>query len=171
MSQPSPSTPPQWGTDYFSDAPAPAGHKPLGRGLVGHVQPVAAVMLVVGVLEGAFAVFAFFGAIAVFYLPAESGTNATGLAILIGIVGIPAAICSVLRIVAGFYNMRFRKRKLGMIALIAGLATVFTGYCAPTSVALAVWGLIVYLNDSATVAFELGDRGKTSAEVHAAFPP
>jgi hypothetical protein len=138
---------------------------------VGHVQPVAVLLLVVGVLEGVLALFSIFMAGIAFLIPADAGTNPTGLVVLFGILAVPTAACSVLRIVAGFYNLRFRRRKLGMIALVGGLATVFTGYCAPTSLALAVYGLIVYLNDSVVAAFELGDRGRSAAEVQTAFPP
>jgi hypothetical protein len=52
-----------------------------------------------------------------------------------------------------------------------GLIAAFTGLCAPTAIAVAVYGLIVYFNDSAIAAFEMGDRGKTRGEIEAAFPP
>ena len=131
MTEPAtPPTPPQWSSDYFRDAPAQAGaSRPLGRGLVGHVPVVATLLIVVGVLEGFFAIFMLTFAVLALALPGREAASMGGMAILMVLLSIPAAICSVLRIIAGMYNLRFRKRTLGMVALVAGLATVFTGYC------------------------------------------
>jgi hypothetical protein len=48
---------------------------------------------------------------------------------------------------------------------------MMTAYCAPTAIALAIYGLIVYVNEPVIAAFQMGSRGKTPAEINAAFPP
>ena len=60
--------------------------------------------------------------------PCVMVTNTVALAV-------PAALCGVVRIVAGIYNLRFRRRGLGLVALGLGLLTLATGYCAPTAIA------------------------------------
>jgi len=85
-------------------------------------------------------------------------------------VSVPALLCGVLRLVAGIFNLRYRSRILGMAALGVGLLTMITGYCAISSMALAVYGLIVYLNDSVVAAFAMGDSGKSGTDIQAAFP-
>ena len=46
-----------------------------------------------------------------------------------------------------------------MAALISSVASMFTGYCAPTAIALLIYGLIIYLNDDVRRAFEMGEQG------------
>jgi hypothetical protein len=60
---------------------------------------------------------------------------------------------------------------LGIFALGIGLIAAFTGFCAPTAIGLAVYGLIVYFDEPVVAAFNLGQSGKTPGEIHAAFPP
>jgi hypothetical protein len=86
-------------------------------------------------------------------------------------LSVPAVIASVLRIVAGVYNLRYRRRGLGLAALGIGLLTLVTGYCAPTAIALAIYGLIVYVNEPVVLAFRMGASGRTPAEIRAAFLP
>src|SRR5205823_5880308 len=72
----------------------------------------------------------------------------------------PAANRGLLRIVAGLFNIRYRRRGLGIAALAVGLVTMMTAYCAPTAIGLAVYGLIVYLNEPVVLAFQMGDSGR-----------
>jgi hypothetical protein len=167
---PPPVPPPHFSSGYFRDATA-ANARPLGRGLVGHVRVVAGLMIGLGVLEVCLALlFVLFG-LASFALPRESGANPEMLAALYGSMAVVTASCGALRIGAGLYNLRFRRRQLGIAALGFGLIAVFTGFCAPTAIGLAVYGLIVYLNEPVVAAFDLGQSGKTAGEIQAAFPP
>jgi hypothetical protein len=84
-------------------------------------------------------------------------------------LSIPGLVVGALRIVAGLFNLRYRRRLLGMTALGLGLMLIFTAYCAPTAIALAVYGLIVYLNEAVIAAFNMGDRGCKPAEIRATF--
>ena len=165
-------TNPKWTSDYFRDAPA-ASTSHLGRGLVGHVPIVAILLMVQGGLELAFGGFCLIFAALFMVLPQEAfgGTSQGLVAGMMAFLGIPGLGCGTLRIVAGFYNWRFRRRGLGMTALGVGLAALLTGYCAPTAIALAIYGLIVYVNESVALAFAMGDKGRSRAEIQAAFPP
>jgi hypothetical protein len=161
---------PQWSNDYFREAAGDASHP--GRGLVGHVPIIAALLIAQGILEVALGVFYLGFAALTFVLPPEAlaGMQPGVLAVLLVVVGVPGIACGALRIAAGTLNWSYRQRTLGMTALGVGLATILTGYCAPTAIALAIYGLIVYVNESVVSAFELGTQGRTKAEIQAAFP-
>lgn len=161
--------PPNWHTHDFRE-PAQPGVSPLGRGLVGHVPIVATLLLVQGAFEILFALF-FLGTFAIFQLSNDKELKSLQpLGVLMAIVSVPAIVCGSLRLVAGYCNFRFQRRLLGMVALCAGLLTMITGYCAPTAIALAIYGLVVYLNDSVMAAFAMGQAGRTPAQIQAAFP-
>jgi hypothetical protein len=85
------------------------------------------------------------------------------------VMGAPAVISGVLCIIAGIKNLKFRSRTLGMVALGSCAASVLTCYCLPTGIGLMVYGLIVYINDQTAKAFELGEQGMTTEQVHAAM--
>jgi hypothetical protein len=80
-----------------------------------------------------------------------------------------ALVSSVLHVTAGLRNYCFRGRTLGIVALACGMLTVLTCYCFPTAAALGVYGLIVYLNPEVSEAFRMGEAGRDSAEIVAAF--
>jgi hypothetical protein len=168
MQPPESATPPKWASDYFHDAPAGQ----MGRGLVGHVPIVATLLIIQGFLEMALALFCLGFALLTTVLPAEAfgGMHPRVMAVLMGVIGATGLVCGSLRIAAGVFNWSYRRRTLGMIALGIGLAAVFTGYCAPTAIGLAIYGLIVYVNESVAAAFELGKQGRTKGEIQAAFP-
>jgi hypothetical protein len=167
-----PTSPPSLADGYFREQSA-SKEQPLGRGLVGHVPIVATLMLVLGFCELLMALFCFFFAMIMLALPAEAsgGTNPLLISAFYGIFGLAAGAVGLFRLLAGYFNLSYRKRGLGIASLGIGLVTVFTGLCAPTSIALAVYGLVVYFNESVVGAFTLGDAGKTRQEIDAAFPP
>jgi hypothetical protein len=167
---PTPQQPPDWSSDYFRDAHArPGGRREAG--LVGHVPIVAVLLMVQGALEICFGLFGGAFLALVYLVPHEDFTSMRGLGIFLTILAMPAALCGVVRIVAGIFNLRFRRRGLGLVALGLGLFSLATGYCAPTAIALAVYGLIVYVNEPVIAAFEMADSGRTPAEIRAAFEP
>src|SRR5215208_6038944 len=172
MSQPlspKPGEPPNWSSDYFREV-VPAGVSPLGRGLVGHVPLVAICLIVQGVLEIVMALFFVLFGILFLISPDPNLASYRALGLIMVIFALPGFVCGPLRIFAGIANLRHRRRLLGMTALGLGLLTMMTGYCAPTSIGLAVYGLIVYLNDSVIEAFAMGDAGKSNADIQAVFP-
>jgi hypothetical protein len=168
MTSPTPDNP-QWSSDLFregDDVAGPLGH---GRGLVGHVPIVAALLMVQGILELGFGLFGLAFTAITFLMPRGEG-DMRGLGVMMAVITGPLLVIGALRIVAGLFNYRYRRRTLGMVALGAGLLSVFTFYCAPTAIAISVYGLIVYLNEPVAAAFALGDSGRSAANVNAAFP-
>ena len=161
---------PQWTSNYFGDEPAPASHGArLGRGMVGHVHIVAALMIVQGFLELAFGGVMLSSSVLFFNIRDGQLPNAESSAIFCLILGIPGLIGGALHLWAGPLTWQFRRRKFGIAALGIGLVTVLT-CCALTGIPLAVYGLVVLLNDSVIAAFEMGDRNHSVAEIQKAFP-
>ncbi len=87
--------------------------------------------------------------------------------VLLG-AGWAIVLIGLLQLHAGARNYSFRRRKLGIAALAAGAALTLTCYCAPTALALAVYGLIVYCNRGAAAAFAMGEQGVARHEILAA---
>lgn len=153
-----------------------------GRGLIGHVPAIAILMIVQGGLEIVMGGMLLFLGI---FLPlmmqgelAQEDGGGAGLPpgfvpwMMLGIyggLGLVTVALAIIRIVAGLRNYRFRSRTLGLIALVGGMATMFTCYCAPTSVALGIYGLITYVNPQVVHAFALGAAGRSKDEIEAAF--
>ena len=86
-------------------------------------------------------------------------------------MGLPVLLVGILRIWAGVSNYRFRGRMLGLVSLVVGLVSLFSCYCAPTGVAILIYGLIVMLNPAVKMAFEMGDRGMPASQILASFVP
>ncbi len=146
------------------------------RGLVRHVRVVAILMIVQGALELLAAVG--LGAMAVYMpivirqmqqlqkQPVMANQPAIWIVPLVyGGIAAVALAAGVLHLVAGVRNYRFRGRTLGIVALACGMLTILTCYCLPTAVALAVYGLIVYLNREVSEAFRMGEAGSEPAEI------
>jgi hypothetical protein len=183
--QPAPPASPFGETNPFSDNPyvsppsGAAGRAP-GRGMVGHVPVVAILMMVQGGLEllmGA-GLVAMGGVVPVMMRMDQGRGGADGpppemvgwiMLAVYGGLGLLTLVAAGLHFYAALRNYRFRSRTLGIVALAGGMVTVFTCYCAPTSIALGVYGLITYLNYEASQAFVMGDAGKTRDEILAAF--
>jgi hypothetical protein len=71
-------------------------------------------------------------------------------------LGAVVLLCGALRVIAGSRNLNYRGRTLGIVSLATGVVTSLTIWCAPTSLGLLIYGLIVYLNEESTRAFALG---------------
>ena len=80
-------------------------------------------------------------------------------------MGIAGVIPGIIQIVAGILNFWLKGRILGIVALVMGSISIGTCYCAPTSIALLVYGLIIYLNNSAVQAFALAKQGLTWSDI------
>jgi|SRR5262245_1153961 len=155
--------PPQWSN--FSDASAHVA----SRGLIGHVPIIAILLIVQGVSEILFGLFCFAFAALVHWGPEKELAGMRGIGLLLAGIGVPCLIIGVLRIVAGVYNYHYCRRGLGVTALACGLFTLITGYCAPTAIALAIYGLIVYLDEAVIAAFRMGDSGRPRSEIRNAY--
>jgi hypothetical protein len=157
-------------------APNSMAPSPRGSGLVCHVRVVAILMIVQAVFE--FLAALGLGAIAVFVPlvlrqanqpPMPNQPDVRIVSLLYGGMAAAALVPSVLHLVAGLRNYRFRGRTFGIVALACGMLTVLTCWCLPTAVALAVYGLIVYLKHEASEAFQMGDAGREPFEIFATF--
>jgi hypothetical protein len=91
------------------------------------------------------------------------------MSVIYGVLGVLVLAAGVLKIVAGIKNMKYRSRTLGIVALSSAIVSMFTCYCLPTALALAVYGLIVYLNEQSARAFQMGDQGMSPNEIRAAL--
>jgi hypothetical protein len=76
-----------------------------------------------------------------------------------GVMGLCALSAGLLQIYGGIQGIRLRNHTLGLVALGAGVLTVVTCYCFPTSLALLIYGLIIYFHDTTRRAFELAKQG------------
>ena len=84
-------------------------------------------------------------------------------------MGSPVLLGGILRIYAGYQNYQYRSRTLGIVSLVLGMTSVLSCYCAPTAIAVLVYGLIIYLNPAVMAAFEMGRQGKSGDEILTAF--
>lgn len=81
-----------------------------------------------------------------------------GYAIFGALVGVTA----ILRLASGIMILRKKGRIYSIVVSIVGLASVFTCYCAPTSLALAIYSLVVLIQPSVIEQFKRS-RMETSA--------
>jgi len=163
------------------DASSSAGpFYPREPGFVRHVRVVAILMLVQGVAEllagiglGAFAV-----AMPQIILQTQKDMPQPPdmpqqmfwiLTLTYGGMAAAGIVAAVLHLAAGLRNYQFRGRTFGIVALAGGMVSAFTCYCLPTAIGFGIYGLIVYLNSSATEAFRMGDSGRSATEILAAF--
>jgi hypothetical protein len=160
--------PSQWSSELFRDEAA-GGAGNIDRGLIGHVPIVAMLLITQGLLELGFGCCGFaFLAFAYWGTPKEL-VELRPLGVMWACVSVPAVVTGVVRMVAGVFNLRYKRRVLGITALGLGLLTMLTCYCAPTGVALAVYGLIVYVNEPVVLAFRMGDAGRPISEIRNAY--
>lgn len=89
----------------------------------------------------------------------------TILLVTYGLMGAAGFLPGILQIFAGLSNLRLKNRILGLFALLGGLVAVATCYCLPTAVALGVYGLVIYFNESAVKAFALAADGMTVEQI------
>jgi hypothetical protein len=142
---------------------------------VRHVGFLAAAQMVVGALEALLGIagtaMGVLIAVAVGRgVPGAAGVPpatlwmGAGFYLAIGLAGLATGG---LRIFAGIRNLKYRGRVLGIVALSLGLLTAVTVFCAPTSIALLIYGLIVYLDSDVAKAFDMGNQGLPPHEIRA----
>ncbi|MDP7017127.1 MAG: hypothetical protein QGG36_15075 [Pirellulaceae bacterium] len=91
------------------------------------------------------------------------------MTVMYGALGAVAMLVGAVHVFAGLQNYRFRRRVFGTVALGMGMLSVFTCYCAPTGIALAIYGMIVYLNGPVVSAFDMAKQGYSGDAVLATF--
>ena len=168
---------------YSADGSLPPPQEP---GLVGQVRIVSILMMVQGSLDllvglGLVGMGIFMGIfmrdVMIHDPQFQQGNGATPefMANMVGGIygglGAVIAVLGAMNIFAGYRNWKFKSRVMGIVSLVAGLGTIFTCYCAPTSLALCIYGLIVYLNSPVAAAFRMGEEGYSGDEIIMAFSP
>ncbi len=66
----------------------------------------------------------------------------------LGVIAVAHLVPGVLQLWAGWRARTYRSRVLAFLALGSGLLTLIGCYCAPTSLGLAVWGVIVLAGEA-----------------------
>jgi len=176
--------------DAFSDprVPYPPQVPPRPNpGLVRHVRTVAVLMIIQGCLEMLIGVGVL---VMAFVMPRmivqdmqrqggfgqgmgpgmDPDTMLLVMTITYAAIGGVLALVAGLRIWAGIRNYNYRSRVLGVIAMASGFITLLICYCFPTALALAIYGLIVYLNNETSEAFRMGEAGHSAKEILATYP-
>ena len=150
--------------------------------MVGHVMPLAILMIVQAGLEIALGLVLGVSAVVMPALMEQSirqqqaqggaapmpgfpGDVGQFAAVLYGAMAAAALIPGVVRLIAGIRSLRFRGRGFGIASLFLGLLSFGTCYCAPTSIGVMIYGLIVYFNSDVAYAFTLGERGVPSGKI------
>jgi hypothetical protein len=88
-----------------------------------------------------------------------------------GGMGLAVLVAAILRLCAAWSNYKYRGRTLAIVSVVGGMLSMLGCYCAPTAVALLVWGLILMLNPAVKAAFEMGEQGYAPDQILAAFMP
>ena len=179
-----PYQPPGFDPKYFQDSPyGQYPSRPMvdsGYGYVAQVRVVAILNCVQGALEIPLGLILTAVAVFVPYaieMEEQAGRGGGGppeemkwiIGGAYGTIGAALLLSGMLRIVAGIQNYRFRWRTLGMVSYFTGLASMIACYCAPTSIGIMVYGLIVYLNPAVKAAFEMGKQGMSGDQILASF--
>ena len=167
-----PSLNPYEAPKYTEELAAPPST--LSLAFVSQQRVVAILLIIHGVMLIGMGIFLLGMAI---FLPAQVAANMRQqggpklpnaeeiLLVLYGGMALCGIIPGILQIYAGAMNFVLKKPTLGMVALGCGMLSVGTCYCIPSALALLVYGLVIYTNESVRRAFELAKQGKTFDEI------
>ena len=149
----------------------PYGRVPRASSKVMQVTTLAVLMIIQGALEALIGlVLLVMGPAMLSTMPSMSRSDQEALGIMSAvfiILGLLILLTAGLKIVAGIKNLKYRGRSLGMAALISSIVSMMTGYCAPTAIALVIYGLIIYLDNDVRRAFEMGEQGVPPEQIKA----
>lgn len=84
---------------------------------------------------------------------------------LYGAMGLMGLLAGAIKIAAGVQNLKYKNRVLGFVAMGSCIASLFTCYCIPTAIALAIYGLIVLCDGGVARAFQLASQGYTPQQI------
>ncbi len=121
-----------------------------------HVKAVARLLIGQGIAELAVALSLMLG---VRTLPVDAATQqrADFMALYMFALGLVILACAVLKILGGARTLRLRNRGLGYLALASAIPTFFTCWCAPTGLAIMIYGLVAYGRPEGRAAFEAAE--------------
>lgn len=146
--------------------------------MVRHVRTVAILMIVNGALQALMGVV--YGAMGpVMFIMTRQGSaggppdQTVMLGVMAGVyiaLGLLVVLAGVLNIIAGTRALKFRNRIFVLVGLFANALVLPTFYCAPTSIGVLIFGILVFFHAEVVHAFELGDQGVPAAEILKRFP-
>jgi hypothetical protein len=93
------------------------------------------------------------------------GGPPTILAVIYIAIGAVVLACGAVQSIAGYRVMYFRNRAFGLVALFLNILPMLTCYCAPTGIAMMVYGLIILFNSDVARGFEMVAGGATPDDV------
>lgn len=146
--------------------------------MVGHLMAVGILQIVFGCLELIMGMFlAFYAVFFSVFLPNMKPPGQPpmdpnvifGLSVGFGIGGVLVIGFSILRIASGIGSFWFRGRVWMLASLIGGMVTALTCYCAPFSIGIGVYGLIVVLSPAVRKAYEMRAAGIMPNDIKAQF--
>lgn len=138
--------------------------------MVNQVRVLAILMFVQGGLESLMGAMLLIAGPAMLLDRSGPGPKPpAALGAIIALMALPILAAAGLKVAAGVFNLKFRKKALGLTAVISSVVPMFTCYCAPTALALLIYGLIVLLNGEVAQAFEMAAQGSTPEQIRAAF--
>jgi hypothetical protein len=160
-----PQHPQGYGQPYYIDPSIPR------RGLVAQIPIVAILNAIQGFLELILAAMFVFMYLAFSFDNPNRNGNGEELMVfaIFGGFACVFGICAIMRFVSSYMIYKYSSRTFAIISLCFGLITVFTFYCAPTSIGIAIYGLIVLLNPPVKEAFEMKKAGQTPEQITAHF--
>ncbi len=79
------------------------------------------------------------------------------------------ALFALLRIGSGLASFWFRGRVWMLVSVSVGLASAMTCYCAPFSIGLFIYGLILMLNPGVSQAYRMAREGLSPGEIKQLF--
>ncbi len=94
-----------------------------------------------------------------------------GMSVYFGVTGGLTLIAAVSRIISGVMNWQFRSRSLTLFSLFICIASIFSCYCAPTSIAMLIYGLILMFSTPVKQAFALAQAGMAPDKILFEFSP
>ncbi len=159
----------------FKDLPVQSGGSTLSSSIIVQQRVVSCLMIVHGLLcciVGGFLIVAavVFPSMVAAQMQRQGGAQPPNmemlLQVLYGTMGAAALIPGILQVIAGIQNFRLKNRVFGLVALGLGAFSVLTFYCAPTSIALLIYGLVIGLHDTTKRAYELAEEGKSYYDIH-----
>ncbi|WP_425615417.1 hypothetical protein NA78x_005336 [Anatilimnocola sp. NA78] len=162
---------------YQSPAFAETGERTAGGQLSAAIFLQQRVICILMIVQGALCLMMGVGLIfAAFTLPVMIVSQQQGdkaqmemmrltFMVTYGIMASCGLLSGGLQVYAGIRNLWLRGYVLGIVALVSGLLSAGTCYCLPTGMAIMIYGLIIYLNPSTKLAFELVRQGLTVKQV------
>ncbi len=87
------------------------------------------------------------------------------VAIGYGVMAAGTIVIALVQFWAGWRGYRFRNRVLAFCGVGAAFLSSLSCYCAPTGIALGIWGLILLLNPDIKHAFELAEDGMSRQQI------